>query len=198
MDSQNFPLTRYLQEQKRARIEDIRIQPGDESSRLSHRALEYYWKTEDMPADIPLWAKKDKVLEHMISPSHSTKVDIQLLSPELSGNGNAVAEMDVGKMQPQPELPRRLPNASPLSQTPLAERGVRSRGLTAPSAGAKGHTKAFRSGVSRRHKKRLATSGAIQKFSQRQAMRTRSHKSTEFFELDLDGLPLLRSYSHPA
>lgn len=197
MDSQTFPLTRYLQEQKRARIDDVRIQPGDESRRLSHRALDYYWKSEDMPAELPLWAKKDKVLERMDplqAPSRAMNLDVQPPSAEPSINESALAAMDVGTTQPKSELPRSF---SPRSQTPAAKRDSRSRGLTFLSPGAKEHSRIPRPRVSRRRKKRLATSGAIHKVLQRPAMGTRSHNATEFFELNPDGLPILRSYSGP-
>ena len=190
----DLPLLGLLEHQHRLRPEEMRIEQGDRSKRLDEEVLERYWTMDSQkcPPQIPIWAKEDKIVQGIgfskpscstISPSPDPHQFSSSASAELEGNETPV---NIGTRAPSslttaPDLGRegqRKPKPKRHGgRTIIMSRHQR----TEPAK--KRVTKSVR--ASRRRSTMITR---IQNRASEPALATRSHRLSQFYEIDHAGI----------
>lgn len=202
----------FLEDQKRLRVDDLKIEPEDKSRRLDEGILERVWtfQSQDTSLELPIWAKADKILQKIVSArSLSPSPSVGSASYRSQASGTIAVEIGEDAAMSGTTV-EETTNAEPYAkfdvESPgtLLERILQRDVLMLPEArmsqsllpstpdqsallvndGA--NLRKFRQRPHQR--KKLSSITRIQKIAPKPAQETRSYRLSKFYELDPNGV----------
>lgn len=193
---------RYVDNQKKVQIEDLKVERDDTSRRLDQKDLERAWgvQSPDTSRDVPFWAKEDKVIRQIIdsrSPSpvlrHFTSMNRPITPVSPPSSDIELADAATTPSTANMDLLRIVPVHN--EQTSPSTKDAQISELTASEKAQqrtnfKGIRRSPSSKVSRLRRV-TGTNTRIQKAIRKSpAMATRSQKVAKYYQLDPTGVAI--------